>query len=151
MQSSLKVCKNSSFKICRGTFMCQHCPTFSLKSYKHTLQLFTALDTPIQKPLYLSAFSKIFNVKSLKEHLFLALSSYALTLLTVEKLYAIASHHHPLWVSFLQNCLSHLILNNLSNLPKTEFHFGFFSYSSLSYLLLQTWSIPSPLLCHPSL
>lgn len=53
------------------------CPSVSLESYKNTPHLFTALVT-LAMPLCLFALTTIFNIKSLKVHLFLALSSYAL-------------------------------------------------------------------------
>lgn len=114
--------------------------------YKNTPHLFTALATVHWSCLYVSLLSPQSSISSLWKCIY-SWPCHLMhwNLLTVEKLYIIALHHHPLWVSFLQTCLSHLILNNLSSLPKTDFHFGCFSYSSLSYLLLQM-SIPSPLL-----
>lgn len=120
MQYSLKVFKNSSIN--EAVFMCQRCPSVSLESYKNTPHLFT--DYTDHAHLYIS----LLSLKS-----------------SISSLWKCIALHHPLWVSFLQTCLSHLILNNLSSLPKIDFHFGFFSYSS-TYLLLQMLSIPSPLL-----
>lgn len=142
MQYSLKVFKNSSIN--EAVLMCQRCPSDTLESYKNTPHLFT--DNTDHAQLYISLLSLKSSISSLWKCIY-SWPCHLMhwNLLTVERIYPIALHH-PLWVSFLQTCLSHLILNNLSSLPKIDFHFGFFSYSSLSYLRLQMLSIPSPLL-----
>lgn len=125
--------------------MCQHCPTVSLKSYKNTL--YNSLEPWIHQSKHL--YTSLLSPKSSMSSLWKSIYSWPCHLM-----------HWHFWPLKNYMPLHCIIIDFESAFCKTasvisywiiwatcqrQFHFGLFSYSPLSYLLLQTWSIPSPL------
>lgn len=149
MKSLLKIFKNSSIN--EAVFMSTLCFSFSGNLRKHSTALYS-LHRPSTPFITLFAFTKIFNMKSLKVHLFLVLSSHALEPSDRWKKNTSHCTASSTLSQLFQTCLSHLILNNLSSLPKTDFHFGFLFFISFAFTdAVYSFTSPFILFCHPSL